>query len=101
MTDTDVRGDTDCGRSGQPVPLARDFKRVSNEYTEGPNIEASPWELEAARGEAPLEGPRPDDALDWSEFIAAVLASRCTRYFDERRRRRLTPTDTAAQKCPR
>mgnify|MGYP003575624503 CR=1 FL=1 len=52
-----------------PAPSPEDLKRAADTFTEGPNIEASPYELAAARGETPREGPRADgDALDWDEF---------------------------------
>ncbi len=52
-----------------PAPTPGDLKTALEDFTEGPNIEASPWELQAARGETPLEGPRANDALDWDEFL--------------------------------
>ncbi|MDB5826040.1 MAG: hypothetical protein JWQ73_260 [Variovorax sp.] len=68
MVDTDPHGGTGSGVPGVPAPSAADLKQAADNFTEGPNVEFSPWELEAARGETPLEGPRADDALDWSEF---------------------------------
>lgn len=53
-----------------PAPSAQDLKKAADDFTEGPNIEASPWELEAARGETPLEGPRATGGLDWTAFQA-------------------------------
>jgi len=78
MADTHPTGGTDTGpgngERGQPAPTARDLKQVADDFTEGPNVEFSPWELQAARGETPLEGPRADDALDWREFQARYEA---------------------------
>jgi hypothetical protein len=70
MAGTLSHGDTGGGERGQPAPSARDLKQAADNFTEGPNVEFSPWELQAARGETPLEGPRADDALDWREFQA-------------------------------
>ena len=70
MADIPSHGDTGGGERGQPAPSARDLKQAADDFTEGPNVEFSPWELQAARGETPLEGPRADDALDWREFQA-------------------------------
>ncbi|MEZ2299225.1 hypothetical protein [Variovorax sp. RCC_210] len=53
------------GPAASPGVLAS----VARNFTEGPNIEASPWELSAARGETPLEGPRAD--LDLQAFEVA------------------------------
>lgn len=68
MTTTDIRPPAGSTGPGHPAPSAQDLKQAADEFTEGPNVEASPWELQAARGETPLEGPRAEDALDWSEF---------------------------------
>ena len=71
MTDTtppDGSDSADIRGGGPPAPSARDLQRAADNFTEGPNVEFSPWELQAARGETPLEGPRADDALDWREF---------------------------------
>jgi hypothetical protein len=48
----------------QPAPTPEDLKKSMDDIPDGPNIESSPWELKAARGETPLEGPRAeaDDA---------------------------------------
>jgi|GEM_PF-6509498 len=58
------------GGGSHPAPSPGDLKQAADAFTEGPNIEASPWELQAARGETPLEGPRAADAIDWNEFQA-------------------------------
>ncbi len=63
-------GDGGGGAGGRPAPSPGDLSRVAQDFTEGPNVEFSPWELQAARGETPLEGPRAEDALDWREFQA-------------------------------
>ena len=55
---------------GHPAPSPADLKKAADEFTEGPNVEASPWELQAARGETPLQGPRAENALDWDGFLA-------------------------------
>lgn len=55
-------------KHSHPAPTPEDLKQAADTFTEGPNIEASPYELAAARGETPREGPRADDALDWDEF---------------------------------
>jgi len=74
MTDTDNTAPenptgTPPGRApDRPAPTAADLQQVANSFTEGPNVEFSPWELQAARGETPLEGPRADDALNWQTF---------------------------------
>jgi hypothetical protein len=70
MTDTPPDGGTAGSEPGQSAPSARDLKQAADDFTEGPNVEFSPWELQAARGETPLEGPHADDALDWHEFQA-------------------------------
>lgn len=44
-----------------PAPSASDLKKAAEQIPDGPNVESSPWELQAARGETPLEGPRSDD----------------------------------------
>ncbi|MDH6590304.1 hypothetical protein M2165_000193 [Variovorax sp. TBS-050B] len=54
--------------TSHPAPSPEDLKRAADTFTEGPNVEASPWELQAARGETPREGRHADDALDWDEF---------------------------------
>lgn len=51
-----------------PAPSPEDLKRAADTFTEGPNVEASPFELQAARGETPREGRHAADALDWDEF---------------------------------
>lgn len=53
---------------GHPAPSPEDLRRAADTFTEGPNVEASPFELQAARGETPREGRHADDALDWDEF---------------------------------
>ncbi|RYY78877.1 MAG: hypothetical protein EOO24_43965 [Comamonadaceae bacterium] len=57
-----------------PAPTPADLKEVADTFTEGPNIETSPWELQAARGETPLEGPHAQDAVDWDAFVAGYDA---------------------------
>jgi len=44
-----------------PRPTPDDLKKAVDAIPEGPNVEASPWEQAAAKGETPLEGPRPGD----------------------------------------
>ena len=51
-----------------PAPTTEDLKSTADDYLEGPNVEYSPTEVKAARGEVPLEGPRSHDALDFDEF---------------------------------
>jgi hypothetical protein len=46
---------------GIPAPDPLDLKKAMDQMPDGPNIEASPWELEAARGETTREGPHADD----------------------------------------
>jgi hypothetical protein len=70
MANIRSNGDTAGSERETPAPSARDLKQAADDFTEGPNVEFSPWELQAARGETPLEGPRADDALDWREFQA-------------------------------
>jgi hypothetical protein len=46
---------------GTPAPSPLDLKKAMDQIPDGPNVEASPWELEAACGETTLEGPRAED----------------------------------------
>ncbi len=62
-------GDAAPVKSTSPAASPRVLAKVASNFTEGPNIEASPWELSAARGETPREGPRAD--LDLQAFEAA------------------------------
>ncbi|WP_225783743.1 hypothetical protein [Xenophilus sp. Marseille-Q4582] len=52
----------------RPAPTAAELRRTAETFIEGPNVEYSPDEVKAARGEVPLEGPRADDALDFEVF---------------------------------
>jgi hypothetical protein len=74
VTDNNPTEGTGSSERERPAPSARDLKRAADDFTEGPNVEFSPWELQAARGETPLEGPRAEDALDWREFLARYEA---------------------------
>lgn len=47
--------------SEHPAPTPEDLAEALKAIPEGPNVEASPWEVNAARGETPLEGPRVGD----------------------------------------
>jgi hypothetical protein len=44
--------------AGKPAPSPEDLRESMERIPEGPNVEYSPWESKAARGETPLEGPR-------------------------------------------
>jgi hypothetical protein len=48
--------------AANPAPTPKDLKKNLDDIPDGPNVENSPWELKAARGETPLEGPRAEDA---------------------------------------
>jgi hypothetical protein len=43
------------------APTPEDLQDALQAVPEGPNIEAGPWELRAAEGQTPLEGPRVGD----------------------------------------
>jgi hypothetical protein len=47
---------------GVPAPGPSDLKKAMEQMPDGPNVAPSPWEVEAARGETALEGPRVEDA---------------------------------------
>ena len=44
-----------------PAPTPEDLKKAADAIPEAANVEASPWEQAAAKGETPLEGPRAAD----------------------------------------
>lgn len=74
MENTDLEDAAGGAEPAEAAPTASDLKRAADSFIEGPNVEFSPGEVQAARGETPLEGPRADDALDWSEFQARYQA---------------------------
>lgn len=53
----------------RPAPTAADLQQTARDFIEGPNVETSPHEVEAARGHTPLEGPRAQDHIDWETFL--------------------------------
>jgi predicted metal-dependent hydrolase len=54
----------------RPAPTPADLRQAAEDFIEGPNVEASPWEVEAARGHTSLEGPHAQDRIDWDTFVA-------------------------------
>lgn len=58
---------TNKDSSGVPAPNAKDLQQSLEQMPEGPNVEFSPWEQEAARGKLPLLGPRADDETNEEE----------------------------------
>ena len=74
MKHTDPQDAADRVEPPEAAPSAPDLQRAAENFIEGPNVEFSPWEVQAARGETPLEGPRAEDALDWHEFQARYEA---------------------------
>ena len=55
---------TEPDSSKNPAPAPEDLKKSMESMPEGPNVEFSPWEVQAAKGETPLEGPRAGQDAD-------------------------------------